>query len=1175
MADAFRNDQDRAAFQKALDSIGDLEKEESVKAKILSRGALSRSLDQIGKPIPATSVPTGTSELTFKQRKALRSRTRQVRQVEREATSLDIDTDTTPKHKGFWWLLDMLDRPRNAAHNVVHGAFARDEIGYFTDLGTQTKRIKNGWGDFNSGWLGQERSNFEDILEDMGADAHIAKALAITKLDDNISLPMAMKIAGFAGDVTLDPINVVPGAVGKQIFKIGGGGLKAFGRATKLDDLVGGLFQRSTGIPQLDGLIDKTIDLGHANARDLLNRGSTIFQKMKSLRKKHKGLISELAEETNFAQVKQFALQVRAGKITPENVDGVLSNFENFRNPDAVREFIGITDPKILEQVDVGVDTLRKFGEETQMLEAISGKATKTLGAQLEAKVAAADRVVSASVKGITGRAIAVSKKKSADTAREVAGNRGALGRIIGKEKMRSLDRAVRKTGEAAESAALGGDGVTGATTRQFLKKVFEEYDPNLIAAMKETPTGATGFSAYYDDFLNEVISNVGNDKKLFEAVQRHDELVGELAKMPNYVKHLMDNNALDQVVKKKGLARAVFRTKVRSPKTSSDMVRSFVNNNGRPLSIEEVEKIIASGEAIGPLRSVGPIRKLTPLDRLLKREGKLAKFLNTDERAIIETRALETAKSTAMAEFFLGKVGKEGRVITKGVKQIFGLDADQFSKLRPEQQAKWQLLDTFENGTKLVEELPGLKGTYLPLDQIDEILTAGNRFVDPDAAGKLLRYYDSMQNWWISYTLPLYVGFHSRNMIGNFMNMIDAGFMSHPTDIVDSMKATALQMRIMRDNVEGSRSLKFFVKKLGTQIDGTEMSNLMLKRGIVDSGFFGGQVGEAVGNMTDSIWRNPWSYHPLSRNSIAVRGGKAVGTFLENQARATTFINKLRKGSTVDEAAAVTKKFHGDYRREIMTPFEQDVAGRFMPFWRWARFNVPLQIEQTLISQGKRQRMLALLKGQELGQDIVAQATGGAPVGFTTNDLPPETPEWIQEAAGVPVRRDPDTGEIEFFLMENWLPAADLDNFLPFSKSGVRETSEFMLGMVSPLIKVPFIEFPLGRSVFLDRELKDQPPAEFGGRMLDPEFINLVRNLRFLSEFDRLDPLSSFHKVRKQTPMNVRLLRAVGIPRFTVNLAREKLRFAKERTDDLRRRIGIIRRVEAVEREQEKNKGR
>ena len=303
-------------------------------------------------------------------------------------------------------------------------------------------------------------------------------------------------------------------------------------------------------------------------------------------------------------------------------------------------------------------------------------------------------------------------------------------------------------------------------------------------------------------------------------------------------------------------------------------------------------------------------------------------------------------------------------------------------------------------------------------------------------------------------------------------------------------------------------------------------------------------------------------------RKSGWVQVGKNSGQFIEDNARMTLFASRLAKGDDVRTAAKTVKKFLGDYRPESFTQFENDVIFRAVPFGRWMRFNVPLQFEQMLLSNKKRARTLALLRGQELGQEAIKELTGGAEVDAKVEDLPAEIPDWIREAAGVPVRRDPNTGELQFFIMENFFPVADLDNFIPGSP---RETARFGLRSLSPLLtKIP--EFALGESFFLDRKIEGDPPGEFLGQRMDPEFINHIRTLRFLSELDRLDPLGTFHQIRPQLPAGERALRFLGLfPTQRVNQARAKISYDAERLERYRKHLNAYRRWAAVDREEKK----
>lgn len=1092
---------------------------------------------------PEPFVPTGAQELTGAQRKFQGSLTKQLKRVEIAAARVGEEIPE-PKHEGFWWLLDKLDRPRNAVHNAIYRWQAGER-----DLAAVGQNLKQGL-------TADERADFEMIMDELAPDMDLSFRIPFIGLGVDNNTARAM--IGLGGDTLLDPANLIPGGVIKNIISKGvGAPLKAVGRVTKLDEVVKGAFNRSTGIPQLDTLLDQEIDAKHALSSNLLDEAGEIANFIRPLRQNHKGIVAKLAEETNVDRVFRFAERARKGLADPDALETLLSDFRTFHNPKAVRELIGIQDDDTFEIVRSGTQRLGTFQTRLKNLREASGIKVSTLDAQLQSKAKEIEAKILRVERQIMREAADEALRTVEFSEGTVKAQKDLLREMLGKKKMDQVVGIMQKMRHTATDPRKTLD------PNEVLGRYLEEIQPGFVAGLTKITKDEAAAPAFWDEFMRNSMLMRNDNKQLEKLRARHDTIVQNLAFMPSYVHHILSTEALDQMSKKAGSSKN-FLYQLRTPKTASDLTRRF-HEKGRPLSFEEVEDVLARGDARGISGITGPIRSTTAMDRLMQRPGKAAEFFTTDEFTILESGARQTAQSVSVADYL------------READRIFG---------RGEAQPGFRRLEELEEGRKLVAMMPELKGRFYDEDVLVQLARSTDRFVNPDAAGKVLRTFDAMQNWWISFTLPLYPAFHTRNAIGNLFNMVDAGFASNPgnpfefaADIAAWQKSSAVQMMASRNNIEGLKKQKFFLKSIGEERTGDELIQLALRNGVINSGWFGGQIGEAMGAFVDPVWRKGANYIPKPSNAFgldpkknpAVQIGRNTGQMVENNARLTLFVSRLQKGDSVSQAAATVKKFLGDYRGEVMTDFERQVMNRVFPFYRWMRFNVPLQFEQMLLSRGKRARTLALLRGQDLGQDLVQELTGGAPVDVRAEDLPAEIPDWIEEAAGVPVRRDPSTGELQFFMLENFIPAADIDNFIPLNP---RETLRFGTNMMSPFVTRP-LELAQGRSFFLDRDLTKEASGEFLGQEMNAELINQLRTLRFLSELDRLDPFGTFHRVRPQISNEERVLRSLGLlPIQRVNEARAKLNYDAERLERMRKQMNAWKRFQAIENAEEESGG-
>jgi hypothetical protein len=153
-------------------------------------------------------------------------------------------------------------------------------------------------------------------------------------------------------------------------------------------------------------------------------------------------------------------------------------------------------------------------------------------------------------------------------------------------------------------------------------------------------------------------------------------------------------------------------------------------------------------------------------------------------------------------------------------------------------------------------------------------------------------------------------------------------------------------------------------------------------------------------------------------------------------------------------------------------------------------------------------------------------------------------------------LRRTPD-GRLEFFLLRNWLPAADIDDIL-----STEALASFGVRALRPELQIA-LETGIGRDVFFDQELKGT--QEFLGMKMDTKLVNILRTCRFLSTLDSLDPLGMTRKERMSAPALSRLTAfATGLKPTIVSPERERISRTFEREEDLRKRLGRARSIRA-----------
>jgi hypothetical protein len=145
------------------------------------------------------------------------------------------------------------------------------------------------------------------------------------------------------------------------------------------------------------------------------------------------------------------------------------------------------------------------------------------------------------------------------------------------------------------------------------------------------------------------------------------------------------------------------------------------------------------------------------------------------------------------------------------------------------------------------------------------------------------------------------------------------------------------------------------------------------------------------------------------SQRNLWLKTGFKVGKRIEDNARIAHFIDRLRKGDTAEAAALSVKKYLFDYGD--LTDIERKVLNRSFFFYSWTRKNLPLQLHSLVTTPWK---FGVMYKAKHEWEKNVPAA--------------PEKhlAEYMKENFPIRTRQNKD-GTYEYFMLNNWLPAADL----------------------------------------------------------------------------------------------------------------------------------------------------
>lgn len=398
-------------------------------------------------------------------------------------------------------------------------------------------------------------------------------------------------------------------------------------------------------------------------------------------------------------------------------------------------------------------------------------------------------------------------------------------------------------------------------------------------------------------------------------------------------------------------------------------------------------------------------------------------------------------------------------------------------------------LTHAFANGYKQVPStLEALQGVHFPPD-IAQALSA--HFDKVVQTGHFLRAYDTVQRIWKTYTLGIFPSYHTRNEVGDLWNSVVLGgtnprWFGDAAHVLSAGSALGDAMKLNPDRI-------FTLG--GKRYTGRELSALAERMGVTSSGIMS-EVADRIGTMR-TMPRTFWEAagHSVSHNAALDLANK-VGSFRENTTRLGTFMDRLAKGMSPEQAALETKKFLFDYQE--LTAFERDVLRRFFPFYSWTRMNTPLQVEYLLRKPGALAGV-EKLRNEASGPDHNLGLENGAPL-----------PRFLESGLPLHTGAGPE-GTENFARLSGYLPAADVE--LAMDPKAVVQR---MAALLSPIIKSP-IESGINLDMFAsdlgsgDFKSLERFPGEqenMLGVPVNRRYVGeALGNLRPITELNRFNP--------------------------------------------------------------------
>ena len=195
------------------------------------------------------------------------------------------------------------------------------------------------------------------------------------------------------------------------------------------------------------------------------------------------------------------------------------------------------------------------------------------------------------------------------------------------------------------------------------------------------------------------------------------------------------------------------------------------------------------------------------------------------------------------------------------------------------------------------------------------------------------------------------------------------------------------------------------------------------------------------------------------------VRWGRTLNELMDNVAKVAHVRAKLASGATFEEAIASANKFIGDY--SAISPSIQKMSA-VIPFYRWTRFNLPLQMEM-LIKKPQIASKVAILEdtvggaGSENNQVLEGIYSEGASL-----------PDYLMERLGVIWGTNTD-GTVRI-IRGFGLPIEDLNKVFSLD---LKNTIENLASEVTPILRAP-LELATGHSFFTGKPIEDKSFSNF-----------------------------------------------------------------------------------------------
>lgn len=343
--------------------------------------------------------------------------------------------------------------------------------------------------------------------------------------------------------------------------------------------------------------------------------------------------------------------------------------------------------------------------------------------------------------------------------------------------------------------------------------------------------------------------------------------------------------------------------------------------------------------------------------------------------------------------------------------------------------------------------------------------------YEQPEWANAVTKTLDWANKWFKPSVTMVKPAFWVRNHTsGQYANLV-SGYIENPGDIGQYMNAYKQAMDLWKNQDQNfMRELQVEgILGMDSTWDATKdslISGMPKRSPYPDNPLNFGQTYQEVGaKMAEQpMPQNPAmaflakaTQKPRQAGAAYMASNSKANSVVEYANRASMYLYLKSKGFDPEEAAKAVTAIHYDYGGAALSPFENSVMKRIVPFYVFSRNNLPWTIERLMEKPG----------------GAMSQTIQGLARAHKDEDL---SPEYISETASIPMANLAD-GSKRFMTGIG----LGFEDPAQFAVPSVKSASLEAISRVNPLIRAP-LEYAFGQSTFQKgprggRELEDLDP--------------------------------------------------------------------------------------------------